>query len=83
MTAGFVVSTIVFGAIAIYGAVELYDFIQVRRGIFPKQSETTLDDIKQLRDKGYDNIAVRRFMKMPENRGLYTSKGADKLVKEL
>ena len=83
MSLATVITTIIFLAIAIYCSVEIYDFIQVRRGIFPRKSETTLDDIRRLRDEGYRNIAVRRFMRMRENRHKYTDVGAKQKVDEL
>ncbi|OUS24995.1 hypothetical protein A9Q99_22375 [Gammaproteobacteria bacterium 45_16_T64] len=70
-------------AVIVWSGMWVFDFILVQKGILPKKSETTIEDVKRLRDQGREGWAVRRFQQMPENKGLYTSKGADKLVEEL
>jgi len=83
MEIGEVAGLIVLLSVVIWGSGEIYDFIKVRQGIFPKKAETTLSDIKRMRDAGHDVFAVRRFRQMPENRGLYTLRGAQKIVDQL
>lgn len=83
MEIGEVVGGIAILTAVIWLGVELYDFVQVKRGILPRRSETTLDDIKRLRDSGRETLAVRRFRQLPENKGIYTLVGANKMVKEL
>ena len=83
MEIGEVAGVIVLLSAAIWGGGEMYDFIKVRQGVFPRKAETTLPDIKRMRDAGYDVFAVRRFRQMPENKGLYTLRGAQKMVDQL
>ena len=83
MGIGEVAGSIVVLAIIIWGGFEIYDYIQVSRGVFPKKSDTTLEDIKRMRDSGYESYAVRRFRQLPENKRVYTLYGAVKQVKEL
>ncbi|GLU39981.1 hypothetical protein [Pseudomonas sp. NBRC 100443] len=83
MAIGEVFATLFILAFLIWGGGQLYDLIQIKRGVFPKPSETTLADIKRLRDQGYMGIAIKRFQLLPENKGLYTEKGARKKVEEL
>lgn len=78
-----VVGAIIAIAVIIYLLGELYDFIQVKRGIFPRKSETTIEDIKRLRDEGHTAIAISRFRDLPENRKIYTEYGARKKIQEL
>tara|TARA_B100001778_G_C18405700_1_gene546334 strand:+ start:540 stop:791 length:252 start_codon:yes stop_codon:yes gene_type:complete len=70
-------------AIVLWTGTRIYDRIQTRRGIIPESSETTLDDIRRLRDEGRTAVAIRRFMELPENRNLYTEEGAKRKVEEL
>lgn len=83
MTMGEVAAGIIIASAAIWCSIELYDLVQVKRGVFPKKADTSLEDIKKLRDSGHTNMAVRRFKNMPENKGLYTARGAAKRVGEL
>lgn len=83
MTFGEVVGYISIFAISAWCLFEAYDRIQVSRGIFPSKAETTLDDIKKMRDSGHASYAIRRYRQMPENKGIYTLKGATKIVKKL
>ena len=80
---GEVFATLALITVSIWLLLQAYDYIQVKRGIFPKPSETTIDDIKRLRDNGHVGIAVKRYKQLPENKGLYTDKGAQKKVDEL
>ena len=50
-------------------------------GGVPKPSETTLDDIKNLRDYGPLGIAVKSFEQLPSNKKMYTDFGARAKVK--
>ncbi|MAR90388.1 MAG: hypothetical protein SV765_18925 [Pseudomonadota bacterium] len=83
MTVGEFLATVAFATFAIWGSAQLYDYVQVKRGKFPRASRTTLSDIRRLRDEGHIGIAVKRFQQMPENKGLYTDQGAEKKVKDL
>jgi len=83
MEIGEVAGVILLLSIATWGCAEMYDLVKVKQGVFPRKSETTLADIKRMRDAGYDAYAVRRFRQMPENRGLYTVRGAQKMVDRL
>lgn len=83
MSVGEFFGTVAIVAILIWVSAQLYDYIQVKRGKFPKSSDTTLDDIRKLRDDGHIGIAIKRFQQMPQNKGLYTDQGAEQKVKEL
>jgi len=76
-------STIAAISLLVWFGSHLYDWVNIWRGVFPKPSNTTIDDIRQLRDKGYVGIAIKRFRQLPENKGIYTLKGADKIVSKL
>jgi len=83
MTVETFLATVAIATLAIWLSAQLYDWLLTWRGVFPKPSETTLEDIRRLRDQGCVGIAIKRFRQLPENRGIYTSKGADKMVSEL
>ncbi|OUS07819.1 hypothetical protein A9Q81_01090 [Gammaproteobacteria bacterium 42_54_T18] len=83
MAIGEIAGSIIILTAVIWLGTELYDLIQVKRGIFPKKSETTVEDIKKLRDTGHESLAVKRFRQLPEHKGIYTLKGASKMVSEL
>lgn len=76
MTFGFLFATTSIVLVSLYCAIEIYDFIMVKKGIFPPKENTSLDDIKAMKKRGYSNMALRRFMRMPSNKGIYTLKGA-------
>ncbi|OUS28194.1 hypothetical protein A9Q99_11680 [Gammaproteobacteria bacterium 45_16_T64] len=83
MLIGEIAFVIIALSVGICGSIELYDFIQVKKGAFPKQKGITLEDIKKMRDDGHESFAIRRFRKMPENKGLYTLKGASEKIASL
>lgn len=83
MTFAVVVGLIIFIAVVLFLFGEIYDFVQVKRGVFPKKSESTIEDIKKLRDAGYMEAAIKRFQALPENRRIYTEYGATQKIKEL
>lgn len=83
MTLASVAGVIILIAVGLWALSECYDYIQVKRGIYPRKSQTTLEDIKRLRDQGRKGIAVKRFRQLQENRRIYTEYGAAKKVEEL
>ncbi|MED5611483.1 hypothetical protein VV867_27595 [Pseudomonas sp. JH-2] len=83
MAVGELFATLALITLAIWCCGQLYDLVQIRRGKFPSPARTTLDDIRRLRDEGYMGIAIKRFQQLPENKGLYTEKGARKKVEQL
>src|SRR5690606_34969935 len=83
MTTGEFFATLAFITLGIWLLSQGYDKFQIWRGAFPKPSETTLDDIRRLRDQRHLGIAVKRFQQMPENRGVYTEKAAFERVRSL
>ena len=75
------VSSIIFIAVLLLSTTTaLRDYWLTYKGVLPAVEQTTLDDIKRLRNEGKMSWAIKRFRQLPENKNKYTLRGAKEIV---